>query len=189
MEYMKTYTGLKFYPQKPKELEVSVLDIAHHLSMINRYCGALEVPYSVGQHSLIVEQLFHQRYPEATADERLGALLHDSEEAYLSDLVSPVKHSLADYMELAAKVTRRIFKVLKVSLPLHPFIKQIDTELRVDEVWYLSAWDHADMRLPNFNTPIIPSTPGQTKFLFLQRFVTLKTAEQVHFGSGAESTE
>lgn len=66
-----------------------IKDIAHHLSQINRYTGACSRPYSVAEHSLLVERIGHQR--GATPVLRMALLMHDAHEAYTQDLSSPAK--------------------------------------------------------------------------------------------------
>jgi len=66
-----------------------IKDIAHHLAQINRYTGACSRPYSVAEHSLLVERIGHQR--GATPILRLAMLMHDAHEAYASDMSSPAK--------------------------------------------------------------------------------------------------
>lgn len=66
-----------------------IKDVAHHLAQINRYTGACSRPYSVAEHSLLVERIGQQR--GATPVLRLALLMHDAHEAYTSDMSSPAK--------------------------------------------------------------------------------------------------
>jgi hypothetical protein len=66
-----------------------IKDIAHHLAQINRFTGACSRPYSVAEHSLLVERIGAAR--GATPIMRLALLMHDAHEAYTSDLSSPAK--------------------------------------------------------------------------------------------------
>lgn len=67
-------------------------DIAHHLAQINRYTGACSRPFSVAEHSLLVERIGHQR--GATPILRLALLMHDAHEAYTCDMSSPAKDAV-----------------------------------------------------------------------------------------------
>jgi uncharacterized protein len=69
-----------------------IKDIAHHLAQINRYTGACSRPYSVAEHSLLVERIGQQR--GATPIVRLALLMHDAHEAYASDMSSPAKQAI-----------------------------------------------------------------------------------------------
>jgi hypothetical protein len=73
----------------PDPETISITDIAHHLSQINRFNGATRSTYSVAQHSILVMQAVPVRF-------RLQALLHDASEAYMGDMTRPVKHGPID---------------------------------------------------------------------------------------------
>jgi hypothetical protein len=64
-------------------------DIAHHLALINRFTGATSRPYSVAEHSLLVERIGERR--GAAPGLRMALLMHDAHEAYTTDLSSPAK--------------------------------------------------------------------------------------------------
>ena len=70
---------------------VSVLDIAHHLSQLNRYTGAAKRPYSVAEHSLLVCEILERERGERDPQVLLAALMHDAHEAYTADLSTPMK--------------------------------------------------------------------------------------------------
>lgn len=62
-------------------------EIAHPLSLICRFGGHTPQHYSVAQHSVIASTIVRSDRP----DLQLGALLHDAAEAYLGDLIRPIK--------------------------------------------------------------------------------------------------
>lgn len=67
-------------------------DIAHHTGMTVRYGGGVRRFYSVAEHaSLVGDLLEHQGHPPSVV---LAGLLHDAAEAYVGDLVSPLKYAL-----------------------------------------------------------------------------------------------
>ncbi|QDT94188.1 HD domain-containing protein [Gimesia algae] len=82
-----TNSGVEFNLTNIDSTQIDINDIAHHLSLINRFAGAMEVPYSVAQHSVIVSRIVHPRFA-------LPALLHDAAEAYIGDISAPVKKLL-----------------------------------------------------------------------------------------------
>jgi uncharacterized protein len=67
-------------------------DIAHHLAQINRFTGACFRPYSVAEHSLLVERIGASR--GASPGLRMALLMHDAHEAYTTDLASPAKRAV-----------------------------------------------------------------------------------------------
>lgn len=91
-------SGKPFWPMDPQPYDVRIEDIAQHLSRICRFNGALrsDIPhYSVAQHSVLVAD-------HVPAPYKLRALLHDAAEAYMGDVIKPVKAQLGEelgYME------------------------------------------------------------------------------------------
>lgn len=82
---MWTSTGKLFDILDPDPWAIELEDIAHALSNICRFGGhTYRGFYSVAQHSVLVSELCD------TADARVG-LLHDATEAYLGDVISPLK--------------------------------------------------------------------------------------------------
>lgn len=71
----------------PESCTIDIRDIAHSLANINRFNGHLRHQITVARHSVYVSDLV----PETL---RLAALLHDAHEAYLGDIVRPVKSFL-----------------------------------------------------------------------------------------------
>lgn len=79
-----TFTGKLFDLLEPTEDMICIEDIAHHLSLMNRFCGATKFPYSVAYHSIFVSNNLSDNL-------KLEGLLHDAEEAYIHDLTAPFK--------------------------------------------------------------------------------------------------
>jgi hypothetical protein len=89
---------------------VRLEDIITHLSGINRFGGAGRRFYSVLEHSLLVAALV----PPAL---RPLALLHDAAEAYLGDIVTPLKASLPALSSIEERFRSTIFQALGVQPP------------------------------------------------------------------------
>lgn len=75
--------------------DIQLMDIATHLSRQCRYNGATLRPYTVAEHSVFVYAMV-KSLPGSTRNERAWALLHDAAEAYIGDIISPVKNLLGD---------------------------------------------------------------------------------------------
>lgn len=73
-------------------------DIAHALSLINRFTGHTTRPYSVAEHSLLVADLAEAA--DATPVVQMAALMHDAHEAYTGDVSSPVKWAIGQPWEV-----------------------------------------------------------------------------------------
>lgn len=86
--WIRTFTGRKVTPLNIDPETICIEDIAHALSLINRFTGHTRFPYSVAQHSLIILEHLPQGLPVAWYK---WALLHDAIEAYLGDTASPIK--------------------------------------------------------------------------------------------------
>lgn len=81
----------KVWPLALQPQDISLADIAHSLSHQARFLGYTSEAYSVAQHScLISDELMG-----AFGDRELArwGLLHDASEAYLGDIISPIKYS------------------------------------------------------------------------------------------------
>jgi len=91
--WQRMLSGRRLDLLDPSPLDIEVEDIARGLSFQARWNGQTrgEYPYSVAEHSLLVEDLFHRLYPRAAARWRLAALLHDAPEFVIGDMISPVK--------------------------------------------------------------------------------------------------
>lgn len=88
---IETFHGNFFDLKNPRSEDVGLVDIAHHLSLINRFVGASVLPISVAVHSIVVSSAYGILHPEASNDELLAALLHDAHEAYLGNWSRPLK--------------------------------------------------------------------------------------------------
>ena len=88
--WLQTHSGLKVYPLAMKLEDINISDIAWALSNICRFNGHCTTFYSVASHSIIVARIIYN----ATTDKHLAlwGLLHDASEAYLGDIVRPLKH-------------------------------------------------------------------------------------------------
>lgn len=106
-DWIQTFTGVAFYPQDPRVSEVVIEDIAHSLSQQCRYNGHIKRFYSVAEHCL------HLSYA-VSEENALMALLHDASEAYIGDLVRPVKDEpkLKEFKE----IENRLFSVIAEAL-------------------------------------------------------------------------
>lgn len=90
MSFIITRNGIQFDLAKPSADMVNTADIAHSLSMQCRFNGHTSEFYSVAQHCCLVADL-------VPAEHQLAALLHDATEAYVGDLVRPLKEGMRDF--------------------------------------------------------------------------------------------
>ena len=110
--FIQTYTGGRFDLDDPQPEQVSIEDIAHALSLICRYTGHVRVPYSVASHCILVSRILEDagHSPETV----YAGLLHDSQEAYIQDISSPLKGMLHDYKAIEANVSEAVYEALEL---------------------------------------------------------------------------
>lgn len=91
--------------------DIALPDIAHALSLINRFNGHTVRPYSVAEHSLLVADIAERELGITSPHVLLAALLHDAHEAYTGDMVTPMKQLLGAAWELEeARIERQVLK-------------------------------------------------------------------------------
>ena len=102
----------------PSPFDVELEDIAHGLSRVARWNGQTSGPhpYSVAEHSLLVELLVREIRPDVGTKWQLAALLHDAPEYVIGDLISPFKAAVGlDYKALEGRLQGAVH--LRFGLP------------------------------------------------------------------------
>ncbi len=132
---METYSGIAINPLAPHPDQIEIKDIAHSLTMLCRFNGHVRHFWSVAQHSLLGVTLIQNGVLEIFSEydkerdfyqTQIDFLLHDSAEAYLSDLITPVKRQLPLYKEYEEKLLHVIYNHFKLPFPNWVRKKQID---------------------------------------------------------------
>ncbi|NDL67243.1 phosphohydrolase [Anaerotalea alkaliphila] len=107
-DYILTYTKTKFHPLDPVEEDIHIEDIAHSLSLMTRANGHFRHFYSVAQHSI---NCWREAASRGHSDRvRLGCLLHDASESYLSDITRPVKRNLHAYGPMEERLQKAVYR-------------------------------------------------------------------------------
>ena len=109
--WQKMLSGRRLDLLDPTPVDIEIEDIAHGLSFVARWNGQTlgDFPYSVAEHSLLVERLHARLAPRAPAKWRLAALLHDAPEYVIGDMISPVKAAVGPgYDELDSRLAAAI---------------------------------------------------------------------------------
>ena len=105
---MNTWSGLSFDPLTMQPSDVALEDIAHALSLLCRGGGHLDRFYPVGQHCINCALEAHARgWSDRLA---LACLLHDASEAYISDIIRPVKIHLENYRKIEEQIMSVIWE-------------------------------------------------------------------------------
>ena len=122
-DWMSMASGRVFWPLDPRADEVHIDDIAQALSNVCRFGGRCSEFYSVAQHSVWVARYVEQRHPGRPLL-ALHALLHDAAEAYLGDVVRPLKPAMvverAGTYELFAVTEDRVMATIIARFGLEP---------------------------------------------------------------------
>ena len=136
--WQRMLSGRRLDLLDPTPMDIEIEDIAHGLAFVARWNGQTrgDFPYSVAEHSLLVEEIFSRQHPDAPAKWRLAALLHDAPEYVIGDMISPVKAAVGPgYGELDRRLAAAIH--LRFGLPAE-IPKWVKTKIkRADK---LSAW-------------------------------------------------
>lgn len=130
MATMNTYTGKIIDPMNMTTDDVSMQDIAHALSLTCRGGGHVSYFFSVAQHSI---NCMREAKARGLSERlQLACLLHDASEAYISDIIRPVKVHLSNYLEIEGTIMNVIlerFGLADLSEEENAMWKQIDDEM------------------------------------------------------------
>jgi len=130
-DWIQTFSGKKFYPLEPDMEDIHIVDIAKALSHICRFNGHCNRFYSVAEHSLSCLGLArHMGYSYA---DRYACLMHDAAEAYLSDVVRPVKRFLQGYAFYEYQLEEMIFKKYGITYPFGEKLHKVDNIMLATE--------------------------------------------------------
>lgn len=165
---MCTRVGTYFDFLFPDPSTICRRDIAWALSHVCRFNGHCTSFYSVAQHSVLVSHL-------VPAPLQFEALLHDAAEAYVGDVVAPLKQLLPDFKAIEKRVERAIADRYGLPHEVAPEIKHADLRLLRTEQRDLTAaagdyWPGLDGFEP-LAERIVPLAPLDALQLFNQRWL------------------
>ena len=116
--WQRMLSGRRLDLLDPTPVDIEIEDIAHGLAFVARWNGQTrgDWPYSVAEHSLLVEQIFTRANPGIGPRWQLAALLHDAPEYVIGDMISPVKAAVGPgYGALDERLTAAVH--LRFGLP------------------------------------------------------------------------
>ncbi|HXI87438.1 MAG TPA: HD family hydrolase [Parvularculaceae bacterium] len=151
--WQRMLSGRRLDLLDPSPLDIEIEDIAHGLARVARWNGQTlgPLPFTVAQHSLLVEEFCTKMKPGWPAKWRLAALLHDGPEFVIGDMISPFKAQLGgQYKALEKRLQRAIH--LRFSLPadlpeaVEKTIKRADRASAFFEATQLAGFDHVEAR-------------------------------------------
>ncbi|MCH8169305.1 MAG: HD family hydrolase [Proteobacteria bacterium] len=149
--WQRMLSGRRLDLLHPAPLDIEIEDIAHGIARVARWNGQTtgDHPFSVAEHSLLVETILRRLKPGAGPAERLAALLHDAPEYVIGDMISPFKAAIGiDYKDfehrLAAAVHIRFGLPPDIAPALEKLIKRADRLSAWFEATQLAGFSEAD---------------------------------------------
>lgn len=117
---------------------IKLEDIAMRLSRIKRFNGGTAISFSVAQHSLAMAKLVAMRGASPVIQQL--ALMHDMTEAFMGDMVRPLKKKFPTFSKMETALFEIICRELNVpndfSTDYWAVISQSDRYMQVAE-WYI----------------------------------------------------
>jgi hypothetical protein len=145
---IQTYSGEMFDVFSVDPMKIHFKDLTHALSMLCRYGGHSRNFYSVAEHCFLIAEHFVNlgEYDLARA-----ALLHDATEAYMGDVVRPIKLQMPLYRQVEDRLQMSIFMKFGIDPEMPPEVKEADLRICNDE--------RSALMLPRPWSPDIDSLP------------------------------
>lgn len=159
-------SGTYFDFEAPETSAFTIKDIAHALSHICRFGGHCPTFYSVAQHSVLASYAAPEGF-------EFEALMHDAHEAFVGDMVKPLKILLPAYAEIEDRIERAVRSRFGLPLEMSPEVKQVDLGMLASEQRsLLNNSDHWQLTrgVEAFRFRIVPWDPVIAKYAFLDRF-------------------
>lgn len=185
--WQRMLSGRRLDILNPSPMDIEIEDIAHGLARVSRWNGQTKgkYPLSVAQHSILVEKLLHQNAPKLDQKWRLAALLHDSPEYVIGDMITPFKYVLGGiYRDIETRLEEAVHIRfgLPAKLPEHvaKTIKRADRMAAWLEATTLAGFsDDEAMKIfvkppgTPANLRLKPMAPMDAAEAFLRRFSIL----------------
>lgn len=163
-------SGIKINLLNPTPEMFTIQDIASGLGKICRFGGQINSFYSVAQHSVLVSKIAPQELKKA-------AFLHDASEAYLGDVIKPLKNILgSQYETIEMFFMEAIFEKFCLDIDDLAKIKEWDKEMleREHEAFqkgYVQDW--SKWMKNEFNYSYAIWNPNHAQAVFLAEYYLL----------------
>lgn len=163
--WFQTMSGAQYWPLDPDPEDVRLDDIAHGLAYQCRFNGHVRDFYSIAQHSVLVSEI-------VPPEHAMWGLMHDAAEAYIGDMIRPLKLHMPQYREIEALNMRAICERFGLDAVEPPEVKAADNVLLMTERRDLLAkppkpWTE---RAEPAKWRIVPWPPRYARDQFLARF-------------------
>ncbi len=126
---MNTMSGIKFNIFEPQVSMINIEDIIAGLSNKGHFSGQTERFFSIAEHCLLVYKLMTNdctvQLPHSFF---AAALLHDASEAYIGDMIKPLKIHIPQFKAIEDKIMKVIGHAFGFGSVDMAFIKRFDVE-------------------------------------------------------------
>ena len=136
--WQRMLSGRRLDIINPSPMDIEIGDIAHGLARVSRWNGQTKgkYPFSVAQHSVLVENLVQSIAPNLDQKWQLASLLHDAPEYVIGDMITPFKGVLGDrYRDIEARLEASVHIRFGLPAALPDYVKK--TIKRADR---MAAW-------------------------------------------------
>lgn len=187
--WQRMLSGRRLDLAHPSPMDIEIEDIAHGLARVARWNGQTrgEHAFSVAEHSVLVENLTRKLDPALGPQDWMTALLHDSPEYVIGDMISPFKALLGEsYKGVEARLQEAVHLRFELKAITPAALKK--TIKRADNI---CAWFEA-VQLAGFSAKeadgffgkppeglklkLAPLPPTEAQALFLDRFAAIEAA-------------
>lgn len=171
MIYIDTFRKKRIDPFNPDPSQIVIEDIAHALAMLCRFGGHCSSFYSVAEHSINVSKIVDKEFAK-------WGLLHDATEAYIGDVVRPIKHlsEMIAYRDAEDRLNNSIAEKFGLSKKMPKEVKVADgVMLQTEKSQILLGADLSTNNFPVVDLALDLYSPIKAKKAFLKRFNELFT--------------
>ena len=173
-DWFVTAHGRRVFVQDPDPKQIFLDDIAHALANLCRFGGHTKTFYSVAQHSILVSELVSPKHA-------LAGLLHDAAEAYLGDVIRPLKRQLGPYREIEARWEFAIALRFHVPRLMPRAVKVADITALVTErrdlcptAFTQRPWVEDEAAVQPAHVRIVPMSPREAETTFLTKYEEIR---------------
>lgn len=170
---MQTFTGEMFDVFQPNKWQIHMADISHALSMLCRYGGHSRNFYSVAEHCFLIAEHF---VDQGENDLARVALLHDATEAYMGDVIRPLKLHFPLYRQVEDVLQEIIFTKFGIPPEIPLEVKRADLRITGDErlaLLHKRPWSPDIDSLPYLDVDIHSWEPHRAKKNYLDLYGSL----------------
>jgi len=156
---IQTISGKQFNLFEPTPEMIDIRDIAAGLSNKGHFSGLTPSYFSIAQHCVMVCDEFS--FWDFAIDPKLKllALLHDAAEAYIGDVIKPLKVRIPQFVEMEENIMKVICAKYGMDFSSLHLIKS--TDLFIQETEYNAFYNEGRITYMN---------PQQAKHEFIDRF-------------------